>query len=397
MPRRRTVQPAAISPALLLMMLGRQVREKTDAELRNQGLSLRHLSALGHLAHQPGLSYSELARRDGITAQSMQSTLLQLQEIGAVERLYRARSRPHGGPAGHRVRSGASGPRPRGAEGGRQRLLDAIGNENGRPDHALRPPGPNSTERVGAGSSARSAVARMASRERSQRCSSSAGETVGLSIQVSRVCSTYPCQPWQASSTAGVISIPRWATALDHPPAEHLPNLRMQSPYCGIAGRRHQQRRPVQLRRFEDSADERPDPAAQLLVRRQRQVRRGPQHHLGGGCLDHGVLELLLRAEVVEQQRGGDLRLGRDQFDAQFAVRVRHQHPARGLAGSACAAPPAATVALPSVWRPRTRSLSEYPAQQCTERGRVAGLSSGRTRRRSWGQSIECGSISTYC
>ncbi|TDD23043.1 MarR family transcriptional regulator [Kribbella turkmenica] len=80
-----TGQPP-ISPALLLMMLGRQLRDRTDAELRRQGLSMRHFSALGHLAHQPGLSYSELARRDGITAQSMQSTLLQLQDMGAVER-----------------------------------------------------------------------------------------------------------------------------------------------------------------------------------------------------------------------------------------------------------------------------------------------------------------------
>jgi DNA-binding MarR family transcriptional regulator len=76
-----------ISPALLLMMLGRQLRETTEAELRRQGMSMRHFSALGHLAHHPGLSYSELARRDGITTQSMQSTLLQLQDIGAVERL----------------------------------------------------------------------------------------------------------------------------------------------------------------------------------------------------------------------------------------------------------------------------------------------------------------------
>ncbi|WP_433169426.1 MarR family winged helix-turn-helix transcriptional regulator [Kribbella sp. CA-247076] len=76
-----------ISPALLLMMLGRQLRDATETELRRQGLSMRHFSALGHLAHQPGLSYSELARRDGITAQSMQSTLLQLQQMGAVERL----------------------------------------------------------------------------------------------------------------------------------------------------------------------------------------------------------------------------------------------------------------------------------------------------------------------
>jgi DNA-binding MarR family transcriptional regulator len=76
-----------ISLAILLMMVGRQLRDQVDAELRRQGLTMRHFSALGHLAHQPGLSYSELARRDGITTQSMQSTLLQLQEMGAVERL----------------------------------------------------------------------------------------------------------------------------------------------------------------------------------------------------------------------------------------------------------------------------------------------------------------------
>ena len=76
-----------MSPALLLMMLGRQLREQAEGELRKQGLSMRHFSALGHLAHQPGLSYSELARRDGITTQSMQSTLRQLQDLGAVELL----------------------------------------------------------------------------------------------------------------------------------------------------------------------------------------------------------------------------------------------------------------------------------------------------------------------
>ncbi|RZT17334.1 DNA-binding MarR family transcriptional regulator [Kribbella sp. VKM Ac-2569] len=76
-----------LSPALLLVMLGGELRARLERDLRAEGLSLRHFSALGHLAHQPGLSYSELARRDGITAQSMQSTLLQLQDMGAVERL----------------------------------------------------------------------------------------------------------------------------------------------------------------------------------------------------------------------------------------------------------------------------------------------------------------------
>ena len=82
-----TEPPEAINTALLLMMLGRRIRERAEIELRAEGLSMRQLSVLGHLAHQPGLSYSELARRDGITVQSMQSTLLQLEKAGAVERL----------------------------------------------------------------------------------------------------------------------------------------------------------------------------------------------------------------------------------------------------------------------------------------------------------------------
>nr|WP_285658335.1 MarR family transcriptional regulator [Actinomycetospora sp. NBRC 106375] len=47
---------------------------------------MRHLSALGHLAGSPGISYSELARRTGVTPQSMQATLTALEGRGAVAR-----------------------------------------------------------------------------------------------------------------------------------------------------------------------------------------------------------------------------------------------------------------------------------------------------------------------
>ena len=76
-----------ISPAFLAIGLGRILRTEVEAELARVGFSLRHLSALGHLAAQPGLSYSELARRGGVTVQSMQSTLRQLEGIKAVKRL----------------------------------------------------------------------------------------------------------------------------------------------------------------------------------------------------------------------------------------------------------------------------------------------------------------------
>lgn len=113
------------------MMLGRRLREQAEAELRDQGLSMRHFSALGHLAHQPGLSYSELARRDGITAQSMQSTLRQLQDMGAVELL----TEPgRGRTADLQVTESGQALLERGRavlRAADQRLLDAIGNDNG--------------------------------------------------------------------------------------------------------------------------------------------------------------------------------------------------------------------------------------------------------------------------
>ncbi len=74
------------SPAMLIMTLGRRLREEVERDLAASGLTMRHLSALGHLGRDPGRSYSELARRAGVTAQSMQATLQQLEAAGAVER-----------------------------------------------------------------------------------------------------------------------------------------------------------------------------------------------------------------------------------------------------------------------------------------------------------------------
>lgn len=74
------------SPAMLLVLLGKRLRDEIDAGLKELGLSMRHFSALGHLDGHPGLSYSELARRAGITVQSIQSTLTQLESLGAIER-----------------------------------------------------------------------------------------------------------------------------------------------------------------------------------------------------------------------------------------------------------------------------------------------------------------------
>ena len=82
-PPRRPPEPNA---AVMVVAIGRRVREQVDAALREHRLAYRHLAALGHLAADEGISYSELARRSGVTAQSMQATLAYLHKIGAVQR-----------------------------------------------------------------------------------------------------------------------------------------------------------------------------------------------------------------------------------------------------------------------------------------------------------------------
>lgn len=83
--------PPAPHVTFLTMAVGRRVRLRVDSALAEHGLTYRHLSALGHLAGNPDLSYAELARRSGITTQSMQATLTQLQELGAVEQRNKAK------------------------------------------------------------------------------------------------------------------------------------------------------------------------------------------------------------------------------------------------------------------------------------------------------------------
>jgi DNA-binding MarR family transcriptional regulator len=81
----RTPLPA-LSVSFFLIALGRRAQESVEARLREQGLAYHHLSALGHLKRQPGLSYSELARRARVTVQSMQTTAGHLEQRGLVER-----------------------------------------------------------------------------------------------------------------------------------------------------------------------------------------------------------------------------------------------------------------------------------------------------------------------
>ncbi|MFD9701792.1 MarR family winged helix-turn-helix transcriptional regulator [Lentzea sp. NPDC059081] len=83
----RTGDGPPLSAAFLVMALGRRVKERVENGLGEHGITLRHLSALGHLHHTPGISYSELARRAGVTPQSIQDTVRHLEKLGAVVRV----------------------------------------------------------------------------------------------------------------------------------------------------------------------------------------------------------------------------------------------------------------------------------------------------------------------
>lgn len=72
--------------SFLLAVVGRAVRERIDEALRRHEMSMRHMSALGHLSAGADRSYSELARRAGVTPQSMRATVRELEARGAARR-----------------------------------------------------------------------------------------------------------------------------------------------------------------------------------------------------------------------------------------------------------------------------------------------------------------------
>ncbi|MFB9903522.1 MarR family winged helix-turn-helix transcriptional regulator [Allokutzneria oryzae] len=83
------------STVMLLIAAGRELQRRTEAALAEIDLTMRHLGALGHISQNPEVSYSDLARRAGITTQSMRATVLMLEEQGSVRRTLAG----HGHPA----------------------------------------------------------------------------------------------------------------------------------------------------------------------------------------------------------------------------------------------------------------------------------------------------------
>ncbi|MFJ8940600.1 MarR family winged helix-turn-helix transcriptional regulator [Streptomyces sp. NPDC102365] len=99
------------SLALLLVGAGRAAQRRIEDALATDGLTLRHLGALSHLSRRPDLSYSDLARRAGVTAPSMHATVRQLQDLGVVAGVGTGqgqRARLEVTPQGHELLAGVA-------------------------------------------------------------------------------------------------------------------------------------------------------------------------------------------------------------------------------------------------------------------------------------------------
>lgn len=87
-------RPLPASPVLQAIRAGRVLQTRLEGELAELGLTMRHFGALGHLSRRPDLSYSDLARRSGVTTPSMLATVRGLEALGAVRRTIAGQGHP---------------------------------------------------------------------------------------------------------------------------------------------------------------------------------------------------------------------------------------------------------------------------------------------------------------
>ena len=72
------------SPTIALLTVSRVAEVQIASLLEPHGLTLRKYGILGHIAGTPGLSMSDLARRSGITVQSVHALIGALADAGLV-------------------------------------------------------------------------------------------------------------------------------------------------------------------------------------------------------------------------------------------------------------------------------------------------------------------------
>jgi DNA-binding MarR family transcriptional regulator len=76
--------PPANSPSIVVLILAHRVETELGAALVPLGLTVTRLGLLAHIASTPGVSFSELARRAGITVQSVHTATKALATAGLV-------------------------------------------------------------------------------------------------------------------------------------------------------------------------------------------------------------------------------------------------------------------------------------------------------------------------
>ncbi|MFE3453501.1 MarR family winged helix-turn-helix transcriptional regulator [Nonomuraea sp. NPDC059194] len=76
--------PPVTSPTIVLLTLAHRIETELGAALAPLGLTVSRLGLLGHIAHVPGASFSDLARMSGITVQSVHTAVKALSVAGLV-------------------------------------------------------------------------------------------------------------------------------------------------------------------------------------------------------------------------------------------------------------------------------------------------------------------------
>ncbi|WP_405375278.1 MULTISPECIES: MarR family winged helix-turn-helix transcriptional regulator [unclassified Microbacterium] len=80
----RSTDAPRFSPVIALLAVSASWEAQLAAELRGLGISTRKFGLLGHIYAEPGISFSELARRSRITVQSAHAAVHALVDDGLV-------------------------------------------------------------------------------------------------------------------------------------------------------------------------------------------------------------------------------------------------------------------------------------------------------------------------
>lgn len=74
----------AISPTIELVLLAREAEARLAAVLEPQGLTVRSLAALRHVAAVSGITPADLARRARLSAEAAATVIRSLERLGAI-------------------------------------------------------------------------------------------------------------------------------------------------------------------------------------------------------------------------------------------------------------------------------------------------------------------------